>query len=92
MYKVDIDTIRKHINFYDDRLTLEELSSEITDEDIKKAFEKLDNRKKKILYLRFEKNLSLEEVGKEFDVTRERIRQMSVKAIRKICDDILASK
>lgn len=92
MYQVNIDTIRKHINFYDDRLNISKLSSELTDKDIKKAFEKLDNRKKKILYLRFEKNLSLEEVGKEFDVTRERIRQMSVKAIRKICDDILASK
>ncbi|MFR9063375.1 MAG: sigma factor-like helix-turn-helix DNA-binding protein, partial [[Clostridium] scindens] len=42
----------------------------------------------KVLRLRFGMNdgraRTLEEVGKEFDVTRERIRQIEAKALRKL--------
>ena len=55
---------------------------------IKEAMKDLSPREQKILEMRF--GLSdgvthtLEEVGKEFDVTRERIRQIEAKALEKI--------
>ncbi|MCI5997515.1 MAG: RNA polymerase sigma factor RpoD [Peptoniphilaceae bacterium] len=48
----------------------------------------LSEREKKVLELRFGLNdgtpRTLEEVGKEFEVTRERIRQIEAKALRKL--------
>ena len=48
----------------------------------------LTPREAKVLRLRFGlddgKARTLEEVGKEFDVTRERIRQIEAKALRKL--------
>lgn len=48
----------------------------------------LTNREEKVLRLRFGledgRPRTLEEVGKEFDVTRERIRQIEAKALRKL--------
>ena len=48
----------------------------------------LTSREAKVLRLRFGlddgKARTLEEVGKEFDVTRERIRQIEAKALRKL--------
>jgi len=48
----------------------------------------LTDREKKVLELRFGltdgRARTLEEVGKEFDVTRERIRQIEAKALRKL--------
>jgi RNA polymerase primary sigma factor len=48
----------------------------------------LNNREERIVRLRFgigkEKEHTLEEVGREFRVTRERIRQIEVKAIKKL--------
>lgn len=45
-------------------------------------------REQKVLRLRFGMNdgraRTLEEVGREFDVTRERIRQIEAKALRKL--------
>jgi len=50
--------------------------------------ETLSPREKKVLVMRFGlddgKPKTLEEVGKEFKVTRERIRQIEAKAIRKL--------
>lgn len=50
--------------------------------------EALTSREKRILELRFGiedgRSRTLEEVGREFDVTRERIRQIQVKALRKL--------
>lgn len=55
---------------------------------IKKAMEALSPREQKILEMRFGLvdgvTHTLEEVGKEFDVTRERIRQIEAKALEKI--------
>lgn len=49
----------------------------------------LTPREAKVLKLRFGledgKSRTLEEVGKEFNVTRERIRQIEAKALRKWC-------
>ena len=48
----------------------------------------LTDREKKVLQLRFGledgRARTLEEVGKEFKVTRERIRQIEAKALRKL--------
>ena len=48
----------------------------------------LTERESKVLQLRFGlidgKNRTLEDVGKEFNVTRERIRQIEAKALRKL--------
>ncbi|MDD6230639.1 MAG: sigma factor-like helix-turn-helix DNA-binding protein, partial [Lactimicrobium massiliense] len=48
----------------------------------------LTDREEKVLRMRFGlydgKPRTLEEVGKEFNVTRERIRQIEAKALRKL--------
>ncbi|MBP2024805.1 RNA polymerase sigma factor RpoD [Peptoniphilus stercorisuis] len=57
-------------------------------EQLDDVLESLTDREKKVLTLRFGLNdgraRTLEEVGKEFDVTRERIRQIEAKALRKL--------
>ena len=57
-------------------------------EEIKKALDTLTPRERRVLELRYGledgKNRTLEEVGLEFGVTRERIRQIEGKAIRKL--------
>tara|TARA_B100000700_G_scaffold267699_1_gene307844 strand:+ start:119891 stop:121519 length:1629 start_codon:yes stop_codon:yes gene_type:complete len=49
-----------------------------------------EKREQKVLRMRFgigmNKDLTLEEVGREFDITRERIRQIEDKALKKIRD------
>ncbi len=57
-------------------------------EQITKLLDTLTEREKRVLILRFGledgRTRTLEEVGKEFDVTRERIRQIEAKALRKL--------
>ena len=57
-------------------------------EQIEDVLGSLNEREQKVLKLRFGledgRARTLEEVGKEFDVTRERIRQIEAKAIRKL--------
>lgn len=57
-------------------------------EELQNILGTLSERERKVLELRFGLNdgtpRTLEEVGKEFDVTRERIRQIEAKAIRKL--------
>ncbi len=57
-------------------------------EQIEEALDQLSERESKILRMRFglsdEREHTLEEVGKKFRVTRERIRQIESKAIKKI--------
>ena len=52
------------------------------------ALEGLTKREAKVLRMRFGIDMNtdhtLEEVGKQFDVTRERIRQIEAKALRKL--------
>ncbi len=60
----------------DDRRDMNRLVSE--------AFETMSPREIKILRLRYWHDLTLEEVGHIFEVTRERIRQIESKALRKL--------
>ncbi len=66
----------------------EETSKELLRESIEEVLESLDEREAKVLSLRFglmgETPKTLEEVGKIFNVTRERIRQIEAKALRKL--------
>jgi RNA polymerase primary sigma factor len=55
---------------------------------VKEILDGLTPREAKVLRMRFGIEMStdhtLEEVGKQFDVTRERIRQIEAKALRKL--------
>ena len=57
-------------------------------EQLNEVLETLTEREQKVLILRFGledgRSRTLEEVGKEFNVTRERIRQIEAKALRKL--------
>ena len=57
-------------------------------EQLEEVLQSLTDREAKVLRLRFGledgRPRTLEEVGKEFDVTRERIRQIEAKALRKL--------
>jgi RNA polymerase primary sigma factor len=63
-------------------------TSEYLREQITDVLNELQDREKRVLALRFGLedgiNRTLEEVGKEFGVTRERIRQIEAKALRKL--------
>jgi RNA polymerase primary sigma factor len=55
---------------------------------VEDVLDSLTDRERKVLQLRFGlddgRSRTLEEVGKEFHVTRERIRQIEAKALRKL--------
>jgi len=63
-------------------------ANQLLKEQIREVLETLSDREKKILKMRFGlaggRSHTLEEVGLEFDVTRERIRQIESKAIAKL--------
>ncbi len=66
----------------------DKVSKELLKDALNKVLETLSPREKKVLIMRFgledSKPKTLEEVGREFKVTRERIRQIEAKAIRKL--------
>jgi len=63
-------------------------SKQFLKENIEEVFQTLSDREAKVLKMRFGlggyRSMTLEEVGKEFGVTRERIRQIEAKALRKL--------
>lgn len=62
-------------------------SKRLLKENIDEVLEALSDREAKVLKMRFGlgyKPMTLEEVGKKFGVTRERIRQIEAKALRKL--------
>ena len=67
---------------------LELASQELLRSQIGDALDKLTERERKIIVLRFGLDdgrfRTLEEVGREFGITRERIRQIEAKALRKL--------
>jgi RNA polymerase primary sigma factor len=73
----------------EDTVTPEESATgQLLKEQVKGLLGSLSEREQKILRLRFGledgKNHTLEEVGQEFSVTRERIRQIEAKALAKL--------
>src|SRR3989338_1530530 len=66
----------------------DKVSRELLKDALGKVLETLSPREKRVLIMRFglddSKPRTLEEVGREFKVTRERIRQIEAKAIRKL--------
>jgi RNA polymerase sigma factor RpoD-like protein len=78
-------------DFIEDRGALapaEAASHQLLKEHIAAVLESLTGRERRVLQLRFGledgRARTLEEVGKEFNVTRERIRQIEAKALRKL--------
>jgi RNA polymerase primary sigma factor len=67
---------------------LDSATSESLRETVHGVLSQLTPREAKVLRMRFGIDLTtdhtLEEVGKQFDVTRERIRQIEAKALRKL--------
>jgi RNA polymerase primary sigma factor len=78
-------------DFIEDRDTLppvDAASRQLLKEQIDAVLASLSPREQRVLQLRFGledgRSRTLEEVGKEFNVTRERIRQIEAKALRKL--------
>jgi RNA polymerase primary sigma factor len=66
----------------------EAATSQLLKEQVEAVLDSLNGRERRVLQLRFGledgRARTLEEVGKEFNVTRERIRQIEAKALRKL--------
>jgi RNA polymerase sigma factor RpoD-like protein len=66
----------------------EAASHQLLKEQVEAVLDSLTGRERRVLQLRFGledgRDRTLEEVGKEFNVTRERIRQIEAKALRKL--------
>ena len=78
-------------DFIQDEMVLspdEVASAELLKEQVRDVLDSLTPRERKVLELRFGledgRSRTLEEVGKDFGVTRERIRQIEAKALRKL--------
>ncbi len=78
-------------DFIEDKQVLspdEYATKELLKDEINEVLSLLNARERKVLQLRFGlidgRQRTLEEVGKEFNVTRERIRQIEAKALRKL--------
>src|SRR3989344_1989779 len=67
---------------------IEAASKELLKENIEEVLSTLTDREARVLRMRFgldgKNPMTLEEVGREFGVTRERIRQIEAKALRKL--------
>ncbi len=74
---------------------LDVLITEANKQIIKDVFATLNEREEKILCMRFgidlEKSMTLEEVGEQLHLSKERIRQLEVKALRKLRHPIRAN-
>ena len=78
-------------DFIEDRSALapaDAASHQLLKEQVERVLVTLNDRERRVLQLRFGledgRSRTLEEVGREFSVTRERIRQIEAKALRKL--------
>ncbi len=75
---------------------IDEASRHILREELAEVLESLDDRERGVLEMRFGlkdgKIYTLEEVGAHFGITRERVRQIESKALRKLRNPQLSSK
>ena len=79
------------IDFIEDRNALppvDTASKQLLKEQLSEVLSEMTPREQRVLILRFGledgRSRTLEEVGQEFNVTRERIRQIEAKALRKL--------
>src|SRR3989338_257696 len=81
-------TLEQFVADTDQPSLIESVSKEFLRDYLNEVLDTLSDRERKVLIMRFGlddgKNKTLEDVGKEFSVTRERIRQIEAKAIRKL--------
>jgi len=67
---------------------IDQASKELLKENLEEVLETLPDREARVLKMRFglegQRPMTLEEVGREFGVTRERIRQIEAKALKKL--------
>ncbi len=78
-------------DFIEDKVEMpptEAATMRLLKDQINEVLRELTDRERKIILLRYgledDRSRTLEEVGKEFNVTRERIRQIEAKALRKL--------
>lgn len=81
-----VDFVRDNDSLTPDQFVEKSLRGEHIDDILKKF---LQEKEEKIIRMRYgltpySKEMTLEEVGKEFGITRERVRQIEAKALRKI--------
>ncbi len=81
-------TLEQFVADTDQPSLIESVSKEFLRDYLNEVLDTLSERERKVLIMRFGlddgKSKTLEDVGKEFNVTRERIRQIEAKAIRKL--------
>lgn len=79
--------IERHAAYVDEDLN-EQVSAQLLHQQVGEMLESLNERERRVLELRFGldtgEERTLEEAGREFGVTRERIRQIEAKALRKL--------
>mgnify|MGYP002626536105 CR=1 FL=1 len=85
----DEDTPLGELVQQEDEISIEDtVAAKLLREQLEEALDTLTDREQKVLRLRFGlldgRARTLEEVGREFNVTRERIRQIEAKALRKL--------
>lgn len=70
---------------------MEEAAEALERQAVRRALENLPERQRRILELRFGfagETESLERIGKEFGLTRERVRQLERDALARVKDDL----
>ena len=84
----DNSTLADFIEDQEAAAPMDEASREMLREQVQSSLAMLNDRERQVLELRFGlidgKDHTLEEVSQYFDVTRERIRQIEAKALRKL--------
>lgn len=91
-YSIEELMVDKELDFSDENCGEEEMLHEVNISELNKQFEVIfesfNEREKKVVFSRYGFNdgreKTLEEVGNEFGVTRERIRQIEAKALKKL--------